>query len=79
MGFAEFLKACQSLVKDVQCGAVAYPDTVVVTECDTRHGCYAVAVQQLVAEVDGCESELLGIDEEVECALWLGYLDVGDC
>ena len=48
----EFLKACQSFVEHVKCGAVAQTDAVVVSERDARYGGYAVAVQKFVAEVD---------------------------
>ena len=45
---------------------------------NTWDGSHAITGEQLVAKVDGLESELFGVDEAIKCALWLNNFDIGN-
>ena len=59
MRLAEFFKAVQSFLQNVQRGAVADADGLVIAEGDAGDGRDLVAFQKLVAQIQGGESSLL--------------------
>ena len=75
---AELLEAGESLVEDVQRGAVAEADALVVAEGDAWDGGDLVAGKQLVTKIQRFQTHLAGVDEEVERAEWLDDADVID-
>ena len=57
MRLAEFFKAVQSFLQNVQRGAVADADGLVIAEGDAGDGRDLVAFQKLVAQIQGGESQ----------------------
>ena len=62
---AELFEACEAFVEDIEGGAVAEADALVVAEGDAGDGGDLVAGEQLVAEVHGLEAHLAGVNEKV--------------
>ena len=78
MRLAEFFKAVQRFLQDVQRGAVADTNALVIAEGDAGNGGHLVAFQELVAQVQGGEAQLAGVHKEVEGALGFHDADVRD-
>ena len=75
---AKLLEAGQSFIEDIQRGAVAEADAVVVAEGDTGDGGDLVAREQFVAEVDRLQAGVAGVNEEIERAFRFNHADVRD-
>ena len=74
----ELLEAGQPFVEDIQRGAVAEADALVVTEGDAGHGSHFVAGEKLVAEIHRFQAHFTGVHEEVKRAHGLDDADVVD-
>jgi len=75
---AELFEAREAFVEDVEGGAVAEADALVVAEGDAGDGGDLVAGEELVTEVHGLDAHLAGVNEEVEGSLRLDDADVVD-
>ena len=75
---AELLEAGETLVEDVQRGAVAEADAFVVAEGDAGDGGDLVAGEELVAEIQRFQTHFARVDKEIERSLWLDDPDVID-
>lgn len=78
MRLTELFKSAEPLVENVECGAVADADAVIVAKCDARHCCYTVTCEQLVTEIDGCQAKVSGVYQTIKRTLGLDYFDVVD-
>ena len=73
---AELLEACQALVEDVQRGAIAQADALVVAEGDAWNSGDLVAGEEFVAEIHRLKAGISRVNKEVEGAQWLHDADV---